>query len=753
MNSLRIRDAKGSWGLAFICVLAIASGVGVSLLVYASESAPLSCKIILPLIGTVEMMVAAMALRDVLRHSAWMVVLGETIQIYWIFRRRLFAYEDICRANISGEEAAGDNKATDAADNRKLRLSMQSGQIAIISITESERHAIVAILESRQMCISYVNEMYFYTDDVPKFSPIKTISGLEPDSIAEDERETIGFAIDAADTDKAKVFPTTIGRYKVRQVLGEGGFGRVYLADDPQLNRLVALKVPSNQVCDRSGNARDMLEEARRAARLTHHGIVAVYDVHVDANMAYIVQEYIHGSHLGHWYQSYKPNHETIARILVEIADAVGFAHTRGVIHRDLKPANVLVDEKGRIHVTDFGLAVHESIQRHRRGEICGTPHYMAPEQVRGDVHLMDGRVDIWSMGVILYELLTGKPPFCGETPEILFEQIETIDPRPLRQRCPEIPIELERICLKCLKKPMSERYAAAIDLKDELNKWISQQGRLIDLPKFDGTLAFYRYISQSKVKMLLSQFPAGSRLLAADGPQSHDDVENRRLIVQLKVLLRELEDEQMISQLPFDSNLSSSFYGSKEKWRNGLFYIDSIGDSTAVIYCAWKPHADSLIILVGSPSNLIGDAVARSGLTIATSGNAIECLWTLGMDRAYDTDGPFLDETCDRQHTFPIERLRPKHCFDFIDSPAIRTAAFCLDSLVDLPEMPIDTVFRIYTTMTTPAENLFEELEIASKQWKKSSDLSSALKRASEIGLDKYRTVHIGSPLYTALG
>lgn len=158
--------------------------------------------------------------------------------------------------------------------------------------------------------------------------------------------------------------------------------------------------------------------------------------------------------------------------VMIEIADSVSYAHEQGLVHRDLKPANILLDREGHPHVSDFGLAVHQEGQRFLRGQVAGTPYYMSPEQVRGETHRLDGRTDIWSLGVVLYEMLTGQRPFSGGTIQELFEEIQYREARPVRQIDRKIPEGLERICLKCLSKRMTDRYSSACDLVDELRHW-----------------------------------------------------------------------------------------------------------------------------------------------------------------------------------------------------------------------------------------------------------------------------------------
>ncbi len=182
--------------------------------------------------------------------------------------------------------------------------------------------------------------------------------------------------------------------------------------------------------------------------------------------------EFIEGQDLSALMKSQRLSIDRVAMLMIEIANAVSYAHSRDLVHRDLKPANVLIDVEGHSHVADFGLAIHESARWHRRGEVSGTPAYMSPEQVRGETHRLDGRSDIWSLGVILYEMLTGRRPFLGDDVELLFDDIAHGEPKPPRQIDPALPPELERICLQCLSKRMTERYSTAADLADDLRRW-----------------------------------------------------------------------------------------------------------------------------------------------------------------------------------------------------------------------------------------------------------------------------------------
>ena len=274
-----------------------------------------------------------------------------------------------------------------------------------------------------------------------------------------------------------EALPRSFGRYTVQSTLGRGAFGVVCLARDTELDRLVALKVPSQGRFSSRAELEQFVAEARTTAQLEHPGIVAVYDVLRDAERVVIVQQYIRGQDLRKRLEESGPlASDEAAALTISVAEAIAAAHQKGFVHRDLKPSNILLNEHGRPHVADFGLAVHESIQRRRRGERSGTPEYMSPEQVRGETDRLDGRSDIWSLGVVLYEMLTGSRPFRGESMDELFDAIQHRDPQPLRQIRPEISGELERICLKCLSKRVTDRYGSGVDLAQDLRRYLASQ-------------------------------------------------------------------------------------------------------------------------------------------------------------------------------------------------------------------------------------------------------------------------------------
>src|SRR5262245_9994949 len=293
-----------------------------------------------------------------------------------------------------------------------------------------------------------MNDVEIPSDDesAPPDGPTRIVAAAEetrerPADTGEQPVNTPPYAVTRSQSDPAPLDEELAGvpkiinnRYALKRLLGQGGYATVYEAWDGVLCRAVAIKIPRTERFRSKRILDEFLTEARTAARLKHKSIVAVHDVGwTSTGTCFIVLDLLGGGTLSQALLRQRFAPERATQIAADVAEAVAYANQQGLVHRDLKPSNILLDSEGRPHVSDFGLAAMEESPKLKNQDVVGTPAYMAPEQVRGENHRLDGRTDLWGLGVIFYLLLTGRLPF-GNASGTYFEEILERDPVPPRQ-------------------------------------------------------------------------------------------------------------------------------------------------------------------------------------------------------------------------------------------------------------------------------------------------------------------------------
>jgi len=343
---------------------------------------------------------------------------------------------------------------------------------------------------------------------------------------------------------------TRLGRYEVRSQIGAGGMGEVYLADDTQLERSVALKILPESVAADQTRLQRFVKEAKSASALNHPNILTVFEIGQADSIHFIANEYIDGETLRHHLSRTRITLNEVLDICIQIATGLATAHKAGIIHRDIKPENIMIRRDGIVKVLDFGLAkltAHESgdvdaeaatraIIKTDPGMVLGTAVYMSPEQARG--REVDARTDVFSTGVVLYEMVAGCLPFAGSTStEVLASLLGEKDPQPLARYSREAPAELERVVMKALRKNREQRYQTIKDM-------------LLDLQSLKQQLEFERKLERSTQS---SQSPAvtgeqadaqivrqsGARSTVGErGPTSAIKLNQRNVVIAIATIL-----------------------------------------------------------------------------------------------------------------------------------------------------------------------------------------------------------------------
>jgi predicted negative regulator of RcsB-dependent stress response len=271
-----------------------------------------------------------------------------------------------------------------------------------------------------------------------------------------------------------------VGKFVLLDELGSGGFGTVWRARDGELDRLVAIKLPHAGRFSSPQDQERFLREGRNAARLRHTNIVSVHEAARHEGLPYLVTDFVAGVNLADYLSGRRLTFRESAELAAQVSDALAYAHGLGVVHRDVKPSNIMLEVPagtgpvGKPLVMDFGLALRDGGEATLtvEGQVLGTPAYMSPEQAAGQSHKVDGRSDVYSLGVVLFQLLTGELPFRGNA-RMLLHSVMHDEPRAPRTLNDQVPRDLETICLKAMAKEPSRRYAGAAELRDDLRRWL----------------------------------------------------------------------------------------------------------------------------------------------------------------------------------------------------------------------------------------------------------------------------------------
>jgi serine/threonine protein kinase len=381
---------------------------------------------------------------------------------------------------------------------------------------------------------------------------------------------------------QSRLLPDKIGRYEILEVLGQGGMGKVYKAYDPQLERVVAIKVIECEK-EKEKEQKALLKEAKSTARLEHPNIVRIYEVGHDGNRPYLVMECIAGRSLTEYLRKEKPSYLWSLKLIQRVALALYYAHKEGIIHRDLKPANIMVMPSGEPKVMDFGLAkiLNTETSASSKGMLIGTPYYMSPEQVH--LQPLDQRTDVYGLGAVFYEMLTGAPPVDGKSAVEIAMNVVSNEIASPRSSKPDIPEEVEAICLKCLQKKPDRRYQSASLLASDIRRFlenkpiVAQTGRFSKKIRkwvFQNCFSFKGVMVFFLVALLSLNLYLFARLKSASVPNP------------IKPSLHNL------TKPPLSNPTKPLFTPSKEEKKNGLSKIPVSLKSSLEAY----PYVDSML-------------------------------------------------------------------------------------------------------------------------------------------------------------
>ncbi|HJT33229.1 MAG TPA: protein kinase [Pirellulales bacterium] len=346
-------------------------------------------------------------------------------------------------------------------------------QFAIGDLAEGDFGGLAEHIEHCDECQTTLDQLTREAE--PLLAPLRRLAGaaieaMPPAGEAGGQSKALdSFSLTACEC------PLRLGKFELLEELGSGSYGVVFRARDTELDRLVAIKLlRAGRLASRAELER-FLREARSAAQLKHPGIVSLYEIGQTAEgSSYLIEEFVEGITLADRLEKGRLLPRQAAELIALVADALDYAHRHGVIHRDIKPSNILLDGGGQPHLMDFGLAKRDidDTPVTPEGEVLGTPAYLSPEQAAGDSQGIDSRCDVYSLGVVLYEALTGERPFRGNRRMLLLQVLED-EPRPPRRLNDRIPRDLETICLRAMAKSPARRYQTAGELADDLRRYL----------------------------------------------------------------------------------------------------------------------------------------------------------------------------------------------------------------------------------------------------------------------------------------